>query len=80
MRTRPAAFRTDASKNVTNAEFTSDLLYIDGVPLYVNEELRANTNSDLKRDKAVMMSTTPSAKYNRPAIPIGAAGESAKNE
>jgi len=32
--------------------------------LYVNDELRAMTNSDLKRESAVMMSSTmPSAKY-----------------
>src|SRR6185369_8167634 len=34
-------------------------------PLYVKVELRAITNSDLKRDSAVMMSSTmPSAKYS----------------
>src|SRR6266705_5612844 len=35
------------------------------LPLKVNDELRAITNSDLKRDSAVMMSSTiPSAKYS----------------
>src|ERR1700687_939280 len=35
------------------------------LPLYVKLELRAITNSDLKRDSAVMMSSTmPSAKYS----------------
>ena len=37
----------------------------------MNDELRAITNSDLKRDSAVMMSsTTPSAKYSCSGSPL----------
>src|SRR5215510_14598504 len=40
-------------------------------PLYVNEELRAITNKDLKRDSAVMISSTiPSAKYSCSGSPL----------
>src|SRR5258708_22905841 len=41
------------------------------LPLYVNDEFRAITNNDFKRDKAVMMSSAiPSAKYSCSGSPL----------
>jgi hypothetical protein len=55
-----------AFEHVTDAEFASHLFDVYRFLLYLNDELRAITNNRLKRDNAVMMSSTmPSAKYSR---------------
>src|SRR5437867_9535907 len=52
-------------EDIAHAEPSPDFLESTARPLKVKLELRAITNSDLKRDSAVMMSSTiPSAKYS----------------
>jgi hypothetical protein len=64
-------FAHTAFQYVANTKFASYLLDVDGLTFEVNDELRAITNSDLKRDSAVMMSSTiPSAKYSCSGSPL----------
>ena len=70
MRTRVPALRTLPFEDVAHAEFAPDLPHIDGRPVG-EAELRAMTNSDRIRDRAVMMSSTmPSAKYSCSGSPL----------
>src|SRR5215471_10593321 len=71
MRTRPLAFRTLPSRTYLTPSSRPTCLMSTALPLYVKLELRAITNSDLKRDSAVMMSSTmPSAKYSCSGSPL----------
>ena len=69
----PLARLADAAlKDVAHAEFTSDLLDVDG-PALVGEATNCarSRTSDLKRESAVMISSTmPSAKYSCSGSPL----------
>src|SRR5215510_10404608 len=71
MRNRLPALRTLPSRMYRTPSSRPTWRTSTALPLYVKLELRAITNSDLKRDSAVMMSSTiPSVKYSCSGSPL----------
>src|SRR6516225_3924503 len=65
IRTFPEALRTDPSRTYRTPSLRPTSLTSTALPLNVKLELRAITNNHLKRESAVMISSTiPSAKYS----------------
>src|SRR6516164_392263 len=71
MRTFPDALRTDPSRTYRTPSLRPTSFTSTALPLKVKLELRAITNSHLKRESTVMISSTiPSAKYSCSGSPL----------